>query len=350
MKSPLLFWRRLKALICKEACQILRDRWSLAVAILLPLFLLLLFGYGMSMDVRDVELAIVCPVTTPQSNELIARFQASEYFHVAVVPSEQAALSRIIRHKSNAILYFPNDFDRRLQHSDLTLLLTQNAVNANQSRLAENYIRSIVSAYSQQVAALSGRATVASIRLEPRVWFNEANDSRYYLVPGVMVIIMTLIGALLTSLVMAREYEHGNLECIFMSPVRPTELLLAKAVNNFVLGMIGLGLSLLAARYLFGVPVRGSIAVLVGVSGAVSSGRAGAGTGGVERGQESVRRLPIDAGGDLPSGLHALRLHLRYRQPAVGGRMDQPGGPGALLRRIHANHLSGRKRLGCDRA
>lgn len=267
MKSLLPFSRRLLALVHKEACQISRDRWSLTVAILLPLFLLLLFGYGMSMDVKNIELAIVCPVHTPRANELIARFQSSDYFHVAVVPSVQQATERLIRHQSNAILYFPNDFDRKLLQGTLKLLLTQNAVNANQSRLAENYIRGIVNAYALQTAVTTGQMAEIPVTLAPRVWFNEANDSRYYLVPGVMVIIMTLIGALLTALVMAREYEHGNLECLFMSPVRPTEVLLAKAVNNFILGLIGLGLSLLAARYLFGVPVRGSIVVLIGVSG-----------------------------------------------------------------------------------
>ncbi len=99
-----------------------------------------------------------------------------------------------------------------------------------------------------------------------RLWFNEANDSHYFLVPGLVVLVMTLIGALLTALVMAREWERGTLEALFVTPVRAGEILLGKTIPYFVLGMVGLALCLLAAKFLFQVPFRGSVVVLAGVS------------------------------------------------------------------------------------
>jgi ABC-2 type transport system permease protein len=102
--------------------------------------------------------------------------------------------------------------------------------------------------------------------VQERVWFNEANDSHYFLVPGLVVLVMTLIGAMLTSLVLAREWERGTLEALFVTPVRAGEILLGKTIPYFVLGMIGLALCLLGAKFLFHVPLRGSVAVLVVVS------------------------------------------------------------------------------------
>ncbi len=251
--------RRTKVLMVKEMHQLLRDRLSLSIGIMLPISLLLLFGYAMSMDIRNIRLAVVIPKTSPETTEMMARFQASKYFSIVRTVSPHEADVLIHNHKVDAILYLPADMNKKAVSGDLSVMIVVNAVNAIQSRTMGNYIKAVVTGVFEKNSA----ASKGGIQLLPRMWFNEANDSRYYMVPGVIVIIMTTIGALLTSLVMAREYERGNLESIFVSPVKPMEILAAKAMNNFLLGTIGLLISLSAAHWLFGVPIRGSVAILI---------------------------------------------------------------------------------------
>jgi len=246
---------RLWTLIVKEARQLLRDRISLSIGILLPIVLLLIFGYGMSMDIKNVKLAVVVPRADREANDLFYRFAASKYFVVSKFYSTTEAEKTIIDHQSDACLYFPEDIRRDLQTGQLKILLTVNAINPTRARMIENYVKSILLNHFN-----TGQD---AIEVKVRILFNEANDSSYYMIPGVIVIIMTIIGGLLTSMVMAREYERGNLEGLFATPVRSSEILLAKALNNFVLGMIGLLISIIAARHLFGVPIRGNLFLLI---------------------------------------------------------------------------------------
>lgn len=250
---------RTKVIMVKEMHQLLRDRLSLSIGIMLPIILLLTFGYAMSMDIRNIKLAVVIPKTSPETTEMMARFKASKYFSAvrAVSPHEADILIR--DHKADAVLYLPADMSKKASSGSISILIAVNAVNATQSRTMGNYIKAVVSG----VFARNHTGGGDGVQLHTRMWFNEANDSRYYMVPGVIVIIMTIIGALLTSLVMAREYERGNLESIFVTPVKPVEILTAKAMNNFLLGTVGLLISLVAARWLFGVPIRGSVFILI---------------------------------------------------------------------------------------
>ena len=254
-------FRRLGILIVKERRQLLRDRSSVIMGILLPVFLLLLFGYGLSLDIRNIKLAIVEPVRTELSAELVARFRASEYFNVTVVRTTEEGKEAVRSHRADACLFLPSDPERRLAARDLSILIVLNGTNGSQARLRDNYIRGIL------LSVLGSSSSAPGIRMQSRMWFNDANESAYFMIPGVIVIIMTLIGTKLTSMLMAREYEHGNMESMFTTPMRCGELLVAKAVNNFLLGVLGLGISLLFARYLFHVPIRGSIVVLAVGSG-----------------------------------------------------------------------------------
>ena len=228
---------------------------------LLPVFLLLLFGYGLSLDIRNIKLAVVEPVRTELSAELVARFRASEYFNVTVVRTTEEGKEAVRSHRADACLFLPSDPERRLAARDLSILIVLNGTNGSQARLRDNYIRGVL------LSVLGSSSSAPGIRMQSRMWFNDANESAYFMIPGVIVIIMTLIGTKLTSMLMAREYEHGNMESMFTTPMRCGELLVAKAVNNFLLGVLGLGISLLFARYLFHVPIRGSIVVLAVGSG-----------------------------------------------------------------------------------
>ena len=245
---------RLAALTVKESRQIRRDPSSIALAVLLPLLLLILFGYGMSMDVRNIKMTVVMPESSREALNIAARMQLSRYFRTSIVRTAREA---------EAVLYLPPDFSHKLNEGNVTLYLAVNGVNANQARLMSAYVENVIQLY---LAKERNGAGLGPVTLAPRIWFNDANDSRYYLIPGVIVLIMTIIGAQLTALVMAREYERGTLESLFVSPVRSWEILLAKALNNFALAIIGLSLALLFARYVFGVPIRGTVFILLAVS------------------------------------------------------------------------------------
>lgn len=252
---------RLKTLLYKERNQLLRDPYSIAIGILLPIVLLLIFGYGMSMDLQNVRLAIVAPVTDQEVNHVIARFAASPTFLVRRYYHSDAGETALRDHSADACLYLPSELSREtLAQNRSAVLLTVNAVNATRARMIENNVRAIL---GEALAARLHLQAPGRARLEPRMWYNSANDSRYYMIPGVIVIIMSIIGTLLTALVMAREYEHGNLESMFVTPMRSSEMLIAKAANNFVLGMIGLVIALVAAKFLFNVPIRGNLGVLM---------------------------------------------------------------------------------------
>ncbi|MGE4563492.1 MAG: ABC transporter permease [Victivallaceae bacterium] len=249
----------LRILIAKERKQLLRDKSSIFFGLLLPVILLLIFGYGMSLDIRNIKLAIVSPAPDELTNRVVARFSSSEYFSVRVVRSSAEGTELVRTHRADGCLYLPEDLPRKLASREASILIAVNATNATQARLTENYIKSIL------LASLGSRR--GGIDLKSRMYFNDANESSYFMIPGVIVIIMSIIGTKLTAMLMAKEYEHGNMESMFATPMTAAELLTAKAFNNFFLGMLGLTISLLFARYLFDVPIRGSILILAFGSG-----------------------------------------------------------------------------------
>ena len=134
--------------------------------------------------------------------------------------------------------------------------------DANTARIIQGYAQGAIGQWSARRTAQGIEAAGGPVLIQERIWFNETNDSHYFLVPGLIVLIMTLIGALLTALVMAREWERGTIESLFVTPVRSGEILLGKTIPYFALGMIGLALCVVAAKYMFHVPIRGSITVL----------------------------------------------------------------------------------------
>lgn len=245
---------RLHTLIVKERKQLLRDRSSIVLGLLMPVILLLIFGYGMSLDIRNIKLVIVEQEPSSLSAEVSARFRASEYFSVNIVRSTAAGTAAIRDHSAEACLFLPRSFKRNVSSGSGAVLIAVNASNPSQARIIETYIRGILS---------STLNSSSGVQLKTRMWFNDTNESSYFMIPGVIVIIMSLIGTRLTSMLMAREYEHGNLESMFATPMTSGEILLAKALNNFALGLVGLAVSLLFAHFLFHLPLRGSLWVLV---------------------------------------------------------------------------------------
>ncbi|MFZ1862687.1 MAG: ABC transporter permease [Polyangiales bacterium] len=254
---------RMRGLIRKEALQILRDPSSIAIAFLLPLLLLLLFGYGISLDARNVPVAIVVEAPTPQTASFVGSFEQSAYFEPRQLQHRQDAEELLVRGEVNAIVVLRSDFSRRYRDprgSPIQVIV--NGTDANTARLITGYVQGAWVAWLTQVARAEGLPLTLPVTLQSRVWFNEAVSSRNYLVPGLIAIIMTLIGALLTALVIAREWERGTMEALLVTPVSTSEILLGKLIPYFVLGMGGMALSVAMAIVLFGIPFEGSFTVL----------------------------------------------------------------------------------------
>lgn len=257
---------RLRALIKKETRQMLRDPSTLLVGVFLPMMLLLIFGYGLSLDVKDVPLAVVLEDPSPEATEVAAGFRLSPYFEAEVYTSMPLATELLLSRKVDGIVRIRDDFARRMhlgEAPEIQLLL--NGTDANRARIIQGYAQGVVTGRAAMMGDRGARVATAplpAVALESRLWFNDENDSRNFLVPGLIVLVMTLIGAFLTALVVAREWERGTFEALFVTPVRPVEILVAKAIPYFGLGMVGFALCVLTARFLFMVPLLGSLWIL----------------------------------------------------------------------------------------
>jgi len=258
--------RRVWSLVKKEARQVVRDPSSIAIGIVLPVILILLFGYGLSLDVTNTPVAVVLEDTSPAATDLAASFRLSRYFDARLMTSMPEARELMLARKVDGIVRIRPDFGRRLSQGDAEVQVLVHGVDANHARIVQSYAQGAVGQWAARRGAEGKEILTGPVIVQSRLWFNETNESRYFLVPGLIVLIMTLIGALLTSLVMAREWERGTLEALFVTPVRPEEILLGKTIPYFILGMIGFVLCLLAAKFLFYVPFRGSLIVLTGAS------------------------------------------------------------------------------------
>ncbi len=241
-------------------------RWFLII-------LILLFGYGLSLDVKNAPVAVVLEDRSPLAESVMSGLKGSEY--LAPQRAETMAVAeKWMRDKDvQAIVRVPVDFSRQwvVQNAQIQVIL--DGVDALSAGIIEGYIRGAIGSWglkNQDRAAVSASHPtgqgVGSAIVSSRMWFNEASTSTWYLVPGLIVLILTLIGALLTSMVIAREWERGTLESLFVTPVRPLEIVIAKVVPYLVVGFTDLLICLMAARFLFEVPIRGSLWVILLVS------------------------------------------------------------------------------------
>jgi ABC-2 type transport system permease protein len=258
--------RRIASLVRKEGRQVVRDPSSIAIGVVLPVILILLFGYGLSLDVKDVRVALVIDDRSADATEMAASFQLSRYFIARYVNSMVEARELMLNRKVDGILHVQSDFSRRLALGDAECQILVHGTDANRARIMQGYAEAAIGEYLARRAAAGEPVVAGPINIQSQLWFNSANESRWFLVPGLIVLVMTLIGAMLTALVMAREWEHGTLEALFVTPVRSDEILLGKTIPYFLLGLVGFALCVLAAKFLFHVPIRGSLWVLTSAS------------------------------------------------------------------------------------
>jgi ABC-2 type transport system permease protein len=254
---------RLRGMIRKESLQVLRDPSSIAIAFVMPVILLLLFGFGVSLDARHVRLALVVEQPDTNTASLTGAFGGSEFFAPVIYRNIHQAEQALVAHEVDGIVWLRGNFSSRLLNSrDAPIGVFVNGVNANQARITEGYIQGVWQHWLASYAQDQGRELKVPVELEPRIWFNPAVRSRNFLVPGLIAVIMTLTGAMLTSMVVAREWERGTMEALMVTPVRIWEITVGKLLPYFVLGMGGMLLTVAMAMWVFEVPIRGSFWLL----------------------------------------------------------------------------------------
>jgi len=254
---------RLGGLVRKEFLQIVRDPSSIAIAFLMPIFLLVLFGFGVSLDADHVPVAVVVEAPSQDTADFVAVLQGSHYFAPRPEQSMPAAVQALRKGEVRGIVRLRANFSRRMREaSGAGIQVIVDGVDANTARLVQGYVEGAWGTWLAAQAAGQGEDLRMPVNLQPRIWFNSELRSRNYLVPGLVAIIMTLIGALLTALVMAREWERGTMEALMVTPASMSEVLLGKLAAYFILGTGGMMLSVSLAVWLFGVPLRGSFWLL----------------------------------------------------------------------------------------
>ena len=261
--------RRLWAVARKEALHIRRDPRSLGLAIGIPMLMLLLFGYALTLDVDRVPLVVWDQSGTAASRDYLTHFTGSRYFQLVGTVANYPALERAIDHRDAEIaLVIPPDFARRLESGQAApVQAIIDGSDSNTAAIVLGYTQVVTTAFNQQVAVeqiqrTAGLAPAPALELRPRVWFNEDLKSRNFIIPGLIAVIMGLIAALLTSLTIAREWERGTMEQLISTPVKAPEIILGKLAPYFVIGMADVLIAVLMAVYLFDVPLLGSVPLL----------------------------------------------------------------------------------------
>lgn len=256
---------RIKAIAKKELIQIWRDPLSLAMAFLMPVMLLFIFGYAISLDVDNLTTVVYDRDKSSLSRELIAEFRESGYFSVIKYAENAEDLNRYIDSgKAIVALWIPEDFSKNIRTGkNAELQMIVDGSDSNTATIALGYISAVSELYSQK---MNGSRITPLIDSRVRVWYNPELKSRNYIIPGLIAVIMAVIAALLTSLTIAREWERGTMEQLISTPVKTPELILGKLLPYYLIGIIDVIMSILIVVFLFGVPLKGNFFLLIVLS------------------------------------------------------------------------------------
>jgi len=255
--------RRLLALCRKESYQIVRDPSNILIAFVLPVMLLFLYGFAINLDVSLVRIGVLRLDDGPAAVSFEQQLQGTPAFEIHHGASLQALQGAMARGELRGLVVIRNDFSARwLQGQGAAIQVLTDGSEPNTANFVSSYVQGAWQKWQQARAPLPAGAPAAGLDLRPRAWYNPATVSRDYLVPGSIAVVMTVIGALLTSLVVAREWERGTMEALLATPVTAAELLLSKILPYYLLGMVAMVLCTGGAVLLMGVPFRGSFLVL----------------------------------------------------------------------------------------
>jgi ABC-2 type transport system permease protein len=260
---------RLLAVARKEVLQIIRDTRSLAIVVVMPVTLMLLFGYGVNLDLKQLPVFVYDQDGSQQSQDLLKRFQATKYFHIVRAVDNIPAIEHALDSgEAKMGIVIPWNFSQRLsQGGPVQVQALVDATDDNSANVLVGYAQGVVQGYSTgiQIAWLQSRGLTLQavpINVATRTWYNEDLESSAFIIPGVLALVMSVIGAFLTSLTIAREWERGSMEQLISTPVTAMEIMLGKLIPYFVLGMIDVAVCAVLAIAWFHVPFRGSYLTL----------------------------------------------------------------------------------------
>ncbi len=261
---------RLFALIKKETIQMMRDPSTFLVAGALPIILLFMFAFAVSLDIKNLPIGVVAQSDSVKAQEISAKYSSTKFFIVHPMRDMNEAKAAIIRGKIRAIVIIPHNFDDRINNPNLGSLveIISDGAQPNTARFAANAAQVIAQQYLFENRNFGKFNSSPNVEILPRFWFNAEIESRRTLIPGAIAIVMTMIGTLLTAMVVAREWERGTMEAIMATPSRVLEILIGKLLPYFFLGLLATMLCAIVAVFIFHVPLRGSIFGLVIVSSA----------------------------------------------------------------------------------
>jgi len=271
--------RRMKALIVKEFFQIIRDPSSILISIILPLILMFIYGFGVSLDLNHLRVGLILEDTAPDAQSFAQSLTDSRFFQVKVGSHQREFYDDITRGTLRGIVVVPSYFSafRRRPATIAPIQVIADGSEPNTANFVFNYVQSAFQNWLQQEALSNNLKGLPLVNVQPRYWYNEQLESRNFLIPGSLAIIMTLIGTLLTALVVSREWERGTMESLMSTPIGIYELLVGKLIPYFILGMTSMTICVLIAVFLYNVPLRGSYFVLVIVTGIFLFGALGLG-------------------------------------------------------------------------
>jgi ABC-2 type transport system permease protein len=247
------------------------------MALAVPILMLLLFGVALSLDVDNIPILIFDRDQTAKSRELIQQFKGSRYFDIVGYTDNYKAIERAVdRNEIRLAVVIPPDYSRLIASGkQVSVQLLVDGSDSNTASIAMGYAESVVRLYSADLRSEGQNRKVGSsgsiqigLPVNPllRVWYNSRLESKNYVVPGLIAVILMIIGSVLTSMTIAREWEMGTMEQLLSTPLRPTELVLGKMMAYFVVGIIDLAISIACGVYVFDVPLRGSFLLLVATS------------------------------------------------------------------------------------
>ncbi|WP_272692210.1 ABC transporter permease [Providencia sp. PROV064] len=257
-------WRRLKALCIKESKQIVRDPSSALIAVVIPLMLLFIFGYGINLDSSQLRIGILMDQQSHEARELVDTFTGSPFIDATVSDNRQLLIDKMQAGEIRGIVVVPVDFSQQLLRPEghAAIQVITDGSEPNTANFVQAYTKGVWHTWLVQQGENKGYSTEPLIDLNMRYWFNEAAISQHFIIPGAISIIMTVVGAILTSLVVAREWERGTMEALLSTQITRTELLLSKLLPYQVLGSFVMILCMVVTTLVLDVPYRGSLLVL----------------------------------------------------------------------------------------
>lgn len=258
------WWQQLAAIMIKEGKQVTRDPSSWIIAVVLPLTFLFLFGFGISLDTTVVKIAVVREDVGRDARAFADALTSSKWFRV-VAATDRRFGERLLQDQNvKAVVIIPAEFGRRLnaQNTTAQVQVLVDGAEPNTANYVHGYVGAIWNGFLAARALEQGSALAAPVSVEVRYWYNANAVSRWFLIPGSMTVIMTLLGTLLTSLVIAREYERGTLEALYATPLTRGQILIGKTLPYFLLAMVSMAVCVLTALLLFQLPLRGSFLTL----------------------------------------------------------------------------------------